>query len=137
MKMEEIPHAAQAELPRRGSRSGTREPQPYDGLRSEVLRQGGDGIGRTRTSKLIAAKRPRLIPIWDSFVEQATGLATLGYWWRFKQVLIADDRAIWNWLGELRPQATNVPRGVSELRMLDVLLWMTVEGSGGTQTAGE
>jgi hypothetical protein len=41
MKMEEIPHAAQAELSRRGSRSGTREPQPYDGLRSEVLRPGG------------------------------------------------------------------------------------------------
>ncbi len=38
----------------------------------QLLRRGNDGLGRTRTSKLIAAKRPRLIPIWDSFVEQAT-----------------------------------------------------------------
>jgi hypothetical protein len=27
----------------------------------------------------MAAKRPRLIPIWDSFVAQATGLVTLDY----------------------------------------------------------
>ncbi len=42
----------------------------------DVLRRGGDGLGRTKTSKLIAAKRPRPIPIWDSFVQQVTGLDT-------------------------------------------------------------
>jgi hypothetical protein len=84
-----------------------------------------------------AAKRPRLVPIWDSFVEQATGLGTRDYWRRFRQVLTADDRATWNWLGELRPHATNVPKEVSELRLLDVLLWMTVEGAGGTPATEE
>jgi Family of unknown function (DUF6308) len=31
----------------------------------ELLRGARDGVGPTRTSKLLAAKRPRLLPIWD------------------------------------------------------------------------
>jgi hypothetical protein len=92
-----------------------------------VLRRGKDGMGRTRTSKLIAAKRPRLIPIWDSFVEQATGLDTSDYWRQFQSVLTADDHAVWKWLTDVRDLAPNVPNEVSNLRILDVLLWMTVD----------
>ncbi|MGB3353732.1 MAG: DUF6308 family protein [Mycobacterium sp.] len=92
-----------------------------------VLRRGSDGMGRTRTSKLLAAKRPRLIPIWDSFVERATGLDTSDYWRQFQWVLIADNHSVWRWLTDLRDLAANVPNGVSNLRMLDVLLWMTVD----------
>lgn len=92
----------------------------------QVLRRG-DGLGPTTTSKLIAAKRPRLIPIWDSFVHQATGLFTVGYWQRFQQVLKADDHAIWTWLTELRQHCTNVPADIPNLRFLDVLLWMTIK----------
>jgi hypothetical protein len=33
---------------------------------------------------------------------------------------------VWDWLRELRPLASNVPDSVSELRILDVLLWMSV-----------
>jgi Family of unknown function (DUF6308) len=93
----------------------------------DVLRHGKDGLGKTTTSKLMAAKRPRLIPIWDSFVEKATGLDTPDYWRRFQHVLAVDDRRIWKWLGQLRSSAPNVPPAVSELRILDVLLWMSVE----------
>jgi hypothetical protein len=93
----------------------------------DVLRRGGDGLGRTKTSKLIAAKRPRLIPIWDSFVHQATGLDTTDYWRQFQRVLTVDDRAVWNWLTDLRSHAPNMPTNVSNLRVLDVLLWMTVD----------
>jgi hypothetical protein len=93
----------------------------------DQLRGGKDGLGRTTTSKLMAVKRPRLIPIWDSFVEHATGLGTLDYWRRFQRVLTADDSAIWNWLSELRSQAPSVPACASTLRILDVLLWMSVE----------
>lgn len=92
-----------------------------------VLRRGTDGMGRTRTSKLIAAKRPRLIPIWDSFVERATGLDTSDYWCQFQSVLTADDHAVWTRLTDVRELASNVPDGVSNLRILDVLLWMTVD----------
>lgn len=88
----------------------------------QLLRRGNDGMGRTRTSKLIAAKRPRLIPIWDSFVEQATGLDTSDYWRQFQAVLAADDCAIWTWLTQIRSAVPNVPAAVSNLRILDVLL---------------
>ncbi|OBJ98366.1 DUF6308 family protein [Mycobacterium sp. 1245852.3] len=94
----------------------------------DLLRQSRDGLGPTTTSKLLAAKRPRLVPIWDSFVEQATGLGPLGSWWRFQYVLNDDQRCVWDWLGGVRQLATNVPDSVSELRILDVLLWMSVEG---------
>jgi hypothetical protein len=40
-------------------------------------------LGPTTTSKLLTAKRPRLLPIWDSFVEQATGMGTIDYWSKF------------------------------------------------------
>lgn len=92
-----------------------------------VLCRGTDGIGRTITSKLIAAKRPRLIPIWDSFVEKATGLDTTDYWRKFQSVLTTDDHAVWKWLIDVRELAPNVPGDVSNLRVLDVLLWMTVD----------
>lgn len=92
-----------------------------------LLRSGKDGLGPTRTSKLMAAKRPRLIPIWDSFVKEATGLDTADYWRQFQSVLTADDQAMWTWLTGLRELATNVPGRISNLRILDVLLWMTVD----------
>lgn len=93
-----------------------------------LLRRARDGVGRTTTSKLMAAKRPRLIPIWDSRVEEATGLDTDAYWRRFQEVLVADDRRIWLWLSTLRGMVADLPDGVSELRILDVLLWMSVAG---------
>jgi len=93
----------------------------------KILRSGRDGIGRTRTSKLMAAKRPRLIPIWDSFVGQATGLTVDEYWTRFQTVLLADNRRIWLWLEALKRDSPTVPDSVSTLRILDVLLWKSVD----------
>lgn len=95
-----------------------------------VLRRGRDGLGRTTTSKLIAAKRPSLIPIWDTFVEKATGLDTSDYWRQFQQVLAADDHAIWNWLTKVRDASPAVPTTIPNLRVLDVLLWMTIKNGG-------
>ncbi|MFZ2242135.1 MAG: DUF6308 family protein [Gordonia amarae] len=93
----------------------------------QILRRGRDKIGPTTASKLIAAKRPRLLPIWDSLVEQATGLSTLGYWRSFQDVLTSDDHAIWKWLTDLRKEVPEVPDSVSNLRVLDILLWMSVK----------
>lgn len=104
------------------------EGSPADEL-WRVLREGRDGLGPTRTSKLLAAKRPRLLPIWDSFVAEATDMGTQGHWWRVQYVLNDDDRRVWNWLRELRPLAANVPDAVSDLRILDVLLWMSVKNA--------
>ncbi|WP_084351092.1 DUF6308 family protein [Millisia brevis] len=92
-----------------------------------LLRRGRDGVGPTITSKLLAAKRPHLIPIWDSFVNEATGVDTPDSWRRFREVLVADDHTIWNWLGDVREEASIVPDIVSTLRLLDVILWMSVD----------
>ena len=101
---------------------------PADKLWTVIKRS--KGIGPTRISKLMAAKRPRLIPIWDTFVGQATGMGTAGYWRAFQEVLLADDRAIWTWLESLRRQSPRLPGNVSTLRVLDVLLWMSVYEQG-------
>jgi hypothetical protein len=93
----------------------------------DVLRRSRDGLGPTTTSKLLAAKRPRLLPIWDSLVERATGLGTIDYWSKFQYILADDQRLVWEWLRELRPLASNLPASIPELRILDVLLWMSVE----------
>jgi hypothetical protein len=50
----------------------------------------------------------RVLPIWGSFVEQATGLDTIGYWPKFQHVLTCEHRLISDWLGELRSHATNM-----------------------------
>lgn len=93
----------------------------------KLLRSGKDGIGKTTTSKLMAVKRPRLIPIWDSFIEHATGLDTVDYWRQFQVVLRSNDRQIWNWLNRIRAEVWDSSSPVSTLRVLDVILWMLVE----------
>ncbi|MGR6978377.1 DUF6308 family protein [Mycobacteroides abscessus] len=93
----------------------------------DLLRKARDGLGPTTTSKLLAAKRPRLLPIWDSLIEQATGLGTTSYWRKFQSVLVDDQRRVWNWLGELRMLSTSAPQSISELRILDILLWMSID----------
>ena len=52
---------------------------------------------------------------------------TNGNWEKFRYVLTDDDRAVWDWLSGLRAEVPAVPAMVSELRLLDVLLWMSVE----------
>jgi hypothetical protein len=54
-------------------------------------------------------------------------LDTSRRWRRFQSVLTADDHALWKWLTDVRDLAPNVPNDVSNLRILDVLLWMTVD----------
>lgn len=93
----------------------------------QLLRFDRDGVGRTKASKLLAAKRPRLLPIWDSRIEEATGLDTIDYWCKFQTVLTADNNSIWNWLCGLRSQVPEMPTAVSTLRLLDVILWMSVQ----------
>jgi hypothetical protein len=76
-------------------------------------------MGPTKTSKLLAAKRPDLVPIRDQVVSDLLGAGEL--WWApFRQ--LARD---WT-LRDLIHDASNgvVPPTVSFLRQLDVVLWM-------------
>jgi hypothetical protein len=79
----------------------------------------GNGMGRTKISKVMAAKRPRLVPIDDSVVR---GLFNpVPNWWEaFRRALADTDLRV-----ELSiASAAGAPEDVTLLRRLDVLLWM-------------
>ena len=76
------------------------------------------GVRDTRASKLLARKRPRLIPITDSIIVSAVG--TPGYTWETVRHCFQDDpfRQV---VEPLRPG--NI-ESVSSLRIFDVAIWM-------------
>jgi hypothetical protein len=79
-----------------------------------------EGVGRTRASKLMARKRPHLIPIVDSVIANALHLGDQT--WRplaecLRDPLLRQD------LEGLRPQ--RVSKDISTLRILDVATWMS------------
>jgi hypothetical protein len=84
----------------------------YEQLRSV------DGIGYVRASKLLAAKRPALVPIRDRVVE--TFLDAGDAWWAPYFDLVQDPEV------DERVQELSevVPERVSFLRRVDVALWM-------------
>lgn len=88
------------------------------------------GLGPTRTSKLIARKRPHLIPIYDSVVGKAVyGGTTRGYWKRLHAGLTANDAALHKHLISLRQEA-GLETWVSPLRIFDVVAWLDASGKG-------
>ncbi|RZU30758.1 DUF6308 family protein [Blastococcus saxobsidens] len=83
--------------------------------------KGLPDIGPTTASKLLARKRPRLRPIWDTVVSALTD--TVGSQWEpVRSALAAEDRALHVRLGRLRA-AAGLPETVSALRVLDVICW--------------
>lgn len=91
---------------------------------------GGWGIGATKASKLLARKRPHLIPIWDSVVKAQTGLRDSSTQWSDLHELLTRDKAGFAAeLDEIHRQA-QLPHPVSRLRTLDVVLWMDGAGRG-------
>ncbi|MBT2519771.1 DUF6308 family protein [Arthrobacter sp. ISL-28] len=86
------------------------------------------GIGATTASKLMARKRPGLIPIYDSVVGRVTGFNNSDGTWSAWHHAFATDGELVERLVSLRSAAGL--QGISLLRVLDVVLWM--HGSQGT-----
>ena len=81
---------------------------------------GGGLGGSTKRSKLIAAKRPRLVPVLDRVVKDT--LPKSDNYWRAFQAALRDESC-----RESLTLATNhdcVPSGVSLLRRIDIVIWM-------------
>lgn len=77
-------------------------------------------VGRTRASKLMARKRPRLIPVVDSVIIQALNLGD-DTWVALRACL--SDRGVRDSIEAIRPD--NAPTGsISTLRLLDAAVWM-------------
>lgn len=93
----------------------------WDVLRRGLVDRNRDGLGQVRTSKLLARKRPRLLPVWDRYVKSELGVRGTTDHWSSVRGWLSDERV--RTLDELRVEA-RVPAHVSTLRILDVLLWM-------------
>lgn len=81
------------------------------------------GMGPAITSKLLARKRPGLVPVYDSVVKCAFG--NLERWWRWLDAAFAEEGGVLpRRLTALR-DANGVDRAVTPLRVLDVIVWMS------------
>jgi hypothetical protein len=78
------------------------------------------GVGATTASKLLARKRPRLRPIYDSVVSEVIGSTNI---WEPLRACLTVQPEIHERLLRLRQDA-NLPDDVSPLRVFDVVTWM-------------
>lgn len=78
------------------------------------------GVGPTTASKLLARKRPRLRPIYDSVVAEVIGSTRL---WEPLRARLTAEPELHERLLRLRDDA-NLPEEVSALRVFDVVTWM-------------
>ncbi|MCQ1999790.1 DUF6308 family protein [Arthrobacter zhaoxinii] len=94
-------------------------------------------MGATKTSKLLARKRPKLIPIWDPLVARSIGAGTsLTQWEEWHALLTADDRHLVRHLAAVQDRAA-LPVRVSTLRAMDVILWMDAKQRGFREAPGD
>jgi hypothetical protein len=89
-----------------------------------LLLRGIDGVGPVTASKLMASKRPHLVPIRDSVVEDV--LRAGDRWWGPWKTLVSDP-AVADLVDAVTPD--HLIGSVSLLRRLDVILWMAGSGA--------
>jgi hypothetical protein len=88
------------------------------------------GLGPTTVSKLMARKRPRRIPIFDSVIDRTVLGGTGALWPLMHAALREKDRALHERLLRVRARA-GLDESTSVLRVFDVLAWM--DGSGNSE----
>jgi hypothetical protein len=80
------------------------------------------GVEWVIASKLLARKRPHLIPIYDRVVKTVTGSDPI-FWVPLCKELRKNDRAVHQRLLRLR-DAAELPASISAIRIFDVIAWM-------------
>jgi hypothetical protein len=81
------------------------------------------GIGPTIASKIMARKRPRLIPIFDSVVGPLMGHPTPANQWRTWHSVLTNGSGLQLRL-QLIKTKSRIEKNISDLRIMDVVLWM-------------
>ncbi len=106
----------------------------WDEAAEELIKHGGpadslwrllehqDGVGWVTAGKLLARKRPSLIPVYDDVVRCAFGRPK-EIWKALHKALRQDEGTFKTTLEDLKKRA-GVPEEVTPLRVLDVALWM-------------
>ena len=86
-----------------------------------------NGLGRTITSKILSAKRPGLIPIYDQHVAAYLGFSKEDYWNPWREFMQSDEGV--NCGNRVSDLAVELGiHGISQLRLLDVVIWMKQHG---------
>ncbi|MYT37737.1 hypothetical protein GTY66_17025 [Streptomyces sp. SID8356] len=85
-------------------------------------------VGFVIAGKLLARKRPRLLPVYDRVVRCALG-RPLSFWTELRTALRENDGALHHRLLDLR-QSAGLPQTVSALRVADVTVWMAHPAPG-------
>jgi len=85
------------------------------------LLEASDNVGWVIAGKILARKRPRLIPVWDNVVKCAFGRPPRPAWLWLDGRL--QDSRLREELDQLH-RAAELPEMVSSLRVLDVVVWM-------------
>ena len=93
-------------------------------------------VGETKATKLLARKRPRLVPIIDSVVRETVFAQHRVQWAPLHEALRADNMALHRHLLQLRCEA-GLPEVVSVLRVFDVLAWLAGKSAGVTNVDKE
>jgi hypothetical protein len=88
-------------------------------------------VGPTKVSKLMARKRPALIPIFDSVIGERIATGD-DYWYAFHAFL--SDDANRSAVEELRPEGTTADE-LPTLRLLDTAVWMRYSQGKSAQEA--
>jgi hypothetical protein len=87
---------------------------------------GLNGVGWVTAHKLLARKRPRLLPVYDRVVRNALERKVKDEWWRPLRDVLTDNSDVVDRLDELRTIARL--DDIAILRILDVCIWMTANG---------
>lgn len=84
-----------------------------------------DGSGRVIAGKLLARKRPHLVPVYDRRVKEAFRRPTIDdcFWAALAAALRADSGAFRDQLARLRDKA-GIGEDIGILRVCDVIAWM-------------
>ncbi len=86
------------------------------------------GIDWVVAGKLLARKRPHLIPVYDRVVKSVTG-GDRNFWTALCKALQHDDGALQERLIRIR-DAAYLPPTVTTLRIFDVIAWMEGKAQG-------
>lgn len=101
---------------------------PADQCWRLLVSDAAPGVGPTTAGKLLARKRPHLLPVYDDVVRCALGHPSR-FWMQLHRALL-DGVDLVDVLTDLGRYA---PRHVSALRVLDVVVWMAHRGQHSTR----
>lgn len=88
-------------------------------LWDELIKSQRIDLGPVKASKLMAARYPGLVPIFDSQVSELLGVTVNDPWWKPIRKLVLEVKPI---LDKLELKRDDIQ--VTTLRKLDVVLWM-------------